>query len=188
MKSPSYTQIANSFAIWREYVDPSNVGTEAEFRSQTEAEKIAFLTQCFGPEPRFSVRVGSQYHVGFMQPMTDDLAKAAKFSGVEAAMIETALSRRHEDVEVVPALRQIGPMKAGDLPLIGAAVMCDLCVGWTEGDGSGHEGYNVADYFDFQGRYKGPDEHGIEPIFREMTPDEVSEYFADEIPMPKVTE
>ena len=37
-------------------------------------------------------------------------------------------------------------------------------IGWTEGDGSGHEGYNVADYFCDE-KYLGPDTHGIEPIF-----------------------
>lgn len=34
-------------------------------------------------------------------------------------------------------------------------------VGWT---GQEHEGYNIADYFDAQGRYLGADEAGIEPI------------------------
>ena len=37
------------------------------------------------------------------------------------------------------------------------------CTGWTEGDGSGHDGYNVADYF-AGGQYQGADGHGIEPI------------------------
>lgn len=37
--------------------------------------------------------------------------------------------------------------------------------GWTVGDGSGAEGYAVEYYFDPQGRYLGPDEHGIEPTF-----------------------
>ena len=41
------------------------------------------------------------------------------------------------------------------------------CTGWTEGDGSGHDGYNVADYFTADGTYLGPDECGIEPIFAE---------------------
>lgn len=41
------------------------------------------------------------------------------------------------------------------------------CIGWTDGDGSGSEGYNVADYFDAAARYLGADEHGIEPIFEE---------------------
>ena len=39
-------------------------------------------------------------------------------------------------------------------------------IGWTNGNGSGHEGYNVADYFDKQGRYLGPDQDGIEPDFQ----------------------
>ena len=37
------------------------------------------------------------------------------------------------------------------------------CSGWTEGDGTGHDGYYVADYF-ADGEYRGPDAHGIEPI------------------------
>lgn len=36
--------------------------------------------------------------------------------------------------------------------------------GWTIGDGTGHQGYNVHDYFDGE-RYLGADQHGIEPIF-----------------------
>jgi hypothetical protein len=36
-------------------------------------------------------------------------------------------------------------------------------VGWTKGDGSGHEEYNVEDYFR-NDIYLGPDQHGIEPI------------------------
>ncbi len=35
---------------------------------------------------------------------------------------------------------------------------------WTDGDGTGTEGYVLADYFDREGRYRGPDAHGIEPI------------------------
>ncbi len=40
-------------------------------------------------------------------------------------------------------------------------------VGWTDGNGSGHEGYHVADYFDPHGRYLGADQDGIEPEFQE---------------------
>lgn len=64
--------------------------------------------------------------------------------------------------------------------MIGVSAMCEMCIGWTKGDGTGNEGYNVADYFDSRGQYLGPDEHGIEPIFREMTEDEVKEYLAQE--------
>src|SRR5262245_53187635 len=39
-------------------------------------------------------------------------------------------------------------------------------VGWTEGDGSGHLGYSYLSYFS-DGRYLGPDAHGIEPLFVE---------------------
>jgi hypothetical protein len=67
-------------------------------------------------------------------------------------------------------------MTQGDTQMIGVSAMCEMCIGWTEGDGTGHEGYNVADYFDPEGRYRGPDEHGIEPIFRAMTEDEAKEY------------
>ena len=41
------------------------------------------------------------------------------------------------------------------------------CIGWTEGDGSGHDGYNVSDYFTSDGIYLGLDECGIEPVFAE---------------------
>ncbi len=38
------------------------------------------------------------------------------------------------------------------------------CIDWTEGDGTGHEGYNWRDYFDANGVYLGPDPSGIEPV------------------------
>lgn len=42
-------------------------------------------------------------------------------------------------------------------------------IGWTIGDGTGHESYHMADYFappcpNGTSRYLGPDAHGIEPI------------------------
>lgn len=40
----------------------------------------------------------------------------------------------------------------------------DFC-GWTAGDGSSTDGYAVDCYFDAEGRYLGPDTHGIEPEF-----------------------
>ena len=36
--------------------------------------------------------------------------------------------------------------------------------GWSEGDGSGSEGYFLADYFEADGTYKGADWTGIEPL------------------------
>ncbi len=45
------------------------------------------------------------------------------------------------------------------------------CTGWTESDGTGHDGYNFTDYFRDGGVYLGPDEHGIEPLFDLACPD-----------------
>ncbi len=36
--------------------------------------------------------------------------------------------------------------------------------GWTDGDGTGHDGYDAGAYFD-AGEYLGTDVHGIEPVF-----------------------
>lgn len=44
------------------------------------------------------------------------------------------------------------------------------CVDWTEGDGSGHDGYNWRDYFDASGVYRGPDDCHIEPLLEKRTP------------------
>ena len=45
-------------------------------------------------------------------------------------------------------------------------------VGWTRGDDSGHDGYDPWDYFSGNkysedGKYLGPDIHGIEPVFND---------------------
>ncbi len=74
--------------------------------------------------------------------------------------------------------------KPGDLCMLGEAFMRECHIGWTAGDGSSHEGYNVGDYFDSLNRYKGPDEHGIEPIFREMTVEECAEYLKEGLEWP----
>lgn len=36
-------------------------------------------------------------------------------------------------------------------------------IGWS--DGESHDGYRVDEYFDKSGRYLGPDEYGISPVF-----------------------
>jgi hypothetical protein len=50
MKTYSYSDIANSYALWAEFVDPLGLDSEAEFDAKSEAEKIAFLVACFGQE------------------------------------------------------------------------------------------------------------------------------------------
>lgn len=39
-----------------------------------------------------------------------------------------------------------------------------ILIDWTDGDGSGAEGYRLIDYFEADGTYIGADQHGIEPI------------------------
>lgn len=53
--------------------------------------------------------------------------------------------------------------------------------GWTTGDGSSTDGYNVHDYFE-NGQYLGPDSHGIEPTFEPedmVTVSQTFEIFGD---------
>jgi hypothetical protein len=47
MNSPTNTEIANSFFLWGQYVDPSGLDTEEAFNAKSEAEKLAFIEQCF---------------------------------------------------------------------------------------------------------------------------------------------
>lgn len=73
-------------------------------------------------------------------------------------------------------------LMVGDIPMIGVRAMSALHNGWQQFGGVqiDTDGYNVSQYFDLQGRYKGPDEHGVEPTFRPMTEEEISEYIAQE--------
>ena len=48
----TYAEIATTHSLWAEYADPSGHTSEAEFNAMTEAEKIAFLQECFGPEEK----------------------------------------------------------------------------------------------------------------------------------------
>lgn len=48
-------------------------------------------------------------------------------------------------------------------------------VGWTNGDGTSTDAYCVEEYFDVRGRYRGPDHHGIEPMFAVIDPRRASE-------------
>lgn len=51
----SYSEIANNYALWAEYVDPSGIDTEESFNAKTLEEKIDFMVRCFGPEEASSV-------------------------------------------------------------------------------------------------------------------------------------
>ena len=46
----TYTEIAEDYNLWREYVDPDGLTFEKQFNLMSEDEKIDIITQCFGPE------------------------------------------------------------------------------------------------------------------------------------------
>lgn len=53
MKSkPTYSEIANSYVLWMEYIDPSGIESEKSFNQKSEAEKIQIITWCFGEEKK----------------------------------------------------------------------------------------------------------------------------------------
>lgn len=60
---------------------------------------------------------------------------------------------------------QMGIQRSDDALVVGRQydVSALRLLGWTEGDGTGAEGYCLGDYFDAYGHYLGPDAHGIEP-------------------------
>lgn len=68
--------------------------------------------------------------------------------------------------------------KKGDIITIETLALCKLCTGWEQNGKAidAPEGYHVAYYVNPMGVYNGPDRFGIEPIFRDMTPEELHEY------------
>ena len=54
MTHPTYTQIANNWTLWREYVDTNAVMTVEEFEVMSLADRLALHTETFGPEPEHS--------------------------------------------------------------------------------------------------------------------------------------
>lgn len=48
MKKPTSLEIANSYALWMEYVDPSGIDSESAFNAMTIAERLEVIQSCFG--------------------------------------------------------------------------------------------------------------------------------------------
>ena len=46
----SYSDIASSYELWEEYIDPIGIDTLEDFNKATLDYKIAFIVKCFGPE------------------------------------------------------------------------------------------------------------------------------------------
>jgi len=49
-ESPTYKQIANSFELWGTHIDTQGLDSLDAFNAKTEAEKLAFIAECFGLE------------------------------------------------------------------------------------------------------------------------------------------
>lgn len=54
----SNTEIAASYDLWREYVDPSGIDSEEEFEAYSMEERLQIIQDCFEP-------------VAISQPMLD---------------------------------------------------------------------------------------------------------------------
>ena len=48
--NPTRAEIAASFTLWGTFVDPSGLDTEEQFDAMTEADRLAAMDACFGPE------------------------------------------------------------------------------------------------------------------------------------------
>jgi hypothetical protein len=47
----TYADIASSFHLWGEYVDPDMTFSEEEFESMPFKNRIALMVETYGPEP-----------------------------------------------------------------------------------------------------------------------------------------
>lgn len=88
---PTYAEIANSFALWMEYVDPSGHDTQEKFDSMSTEEKIAFQEKCFGPEASIN---------------TYDYATDSEQGEIEAESVEAAYAQLRS--KITPAMIEDG--------------------------------------------------------------------------------
>lgn len=51
MPSPTYAQIASSYALWQEHIDPNATTSRADFDAMNHADRVAQIIETFGPEP-----------------------------------------------------------------------------------------------------------------------------------------
>jgi len=48
--SPTHTEIATNWNLWREYCDPGATMTMQEWTDMSLTERVDILVACFGPE------------------------------------------------------------------------------------------------------------------------------------------
>ena len=47
----TYSEIASSLNLWREYIDPEMAISDDEFAGMTMDQKLSLIVETFGPEP-----------------------------------------------------------------------------------------------------------------------------------------
>ena len=50
MKEERYQEIAESWTLWAEYIDPGATMTASEFEAMTISDRLDIIVDCFGPE------------------------------------------------------------------------------------------------------------------------------------------
>lgn len=50
MATPTYSDMIDSYDIWREYVDPSRTVSEKKFNKMSDGAKRKIITEAFGEE------------------------------------------------------------------------------------------------------------------------------------------
>jgi hypothetical protein len=60
----TYREIAVSWELWQEYVDPGSQGTREKWDAMTIEERIAFQVACFGAEPECAICAAAGLAVG----------------------------------------------------------------------------------------------------------------------------
>jgi hypothetical protein len=91
MQRPTNEQIAASWDLWREYIDPNATMTRAEFDAATVAEKVGLIVHIFGPEVPTAEQVLADHHLFDSIAWWDveggrvSIAKADLMAALEAA-------------------------------------------------------------------------------------------------------
>jgi hypothetical protein len=51
MSRPTDTEIASSFDLWQDYIDPNATTSRAQFDAMSHADRMALIVGTFGPDP-----------------------------------------------------------------------------------------------------------------------------------------
>jgi hypothetical protein len=51
MPRPTYDEIASSYPLWQEHIDPNATTGRASFDAMSHDDRMALITETFGPEP-----------------------------------------------------------------------------------------------------------------------------------------